>query len=305
MKLLITAAFFLLAACGSFVPNDVATKQNNANADCVSPGNQAAVNLQTTKTPPADDAEIKSRIAGKWLKEGAEDCNCGGCLDIQFDKQIDDFCVESNQIFVSANYQLDAANNRVNLFFKDTGELGAGGANLPWDKYDRKKPLATIDISKLNQKFITVDWLGFSEKGKPESGASKYGKWYAGRYFKKESQSGKTGAANAAKNFEAFLSEWRTAFKKRDKAALRELMAPDFSQFEIGDGADAFLKGIDSDEFFDWKFFDKFTVQKPRAGEPSANRKPTRYISYQHCSASFELNEKDVWQWKDFACGDD
>lgn len=305
MKLLITAAFFLMTACGSFVPNDVATKRTDANADYASPGNQSAVNLQTKKTPSVDDAEIKSRIAGKWLKEGAEDCYCGGCLDIQFDKQIDDFCVESNQIFVSANYQLDAANNRVNLFFKDTVELGAGGANLPWDKYDRKKPMATIDVSKSNQKFITVKWLGFSEKGKPESGGSEYGKWYAGRYYKQESQSGKNGAANAGKNFEAFLDVWRAAFKNRDKAALRELMAPDFSQYEIGDGADAFLKGIDSDETFNWKFFDRFSVQKPRAGEPSANRKPTKYISYQYCSASFELNEKDVWQWKDFSCGDD
>ena len=306
MKFLITALFLLLTtACGYSESSNAVIRPNNAANDPVSSNKQPAVNSQTAKPPTADEAGIKSRIEGIWLKEGKTECHCGSCLEIQFNKKIDDFCVESDQIFVSADYKLDAANNRVNLFFKDTTELGKGGANLPWEKYDREKPIAAIDISKTEQKFITVNWLGFTEKGGTTARAGEFGKEYTGRYFKKEAKSGKPTAANDGKNFDDFLNRWRTAFKAHDKAALKELMSPDFSQDVIGQGADVLLQGIDTDKNFNWKFFDKFSAQNTRPGDPSSDGKPIRYISYDACSASFELSGQNVWQWKNLACGDD
>ena len=305
MKFIFTTLLLILTAACGYSESNTAFKQKNAANDSIVVNTSPAVTSQSNTISATSKTGLKSRVEGIWLKEGETECHCGNCLEIQLDKQIDDFCVESNQIFVSANYEMDAANNRVNLFFKDTTDLGSGGARLPWDKYDRQKPLAVIDISKVNENYITVNWQGFSEKGNAESDAKKYGEWYAGRYFKKGAKTDKPADPKANNGFEAFFAKWQTAFRAHDKAVLKALMAPDFSQSEIGEGADAFLKGIDTDKNFDWKFFDKFSAQKPRTGDPSENGKPTKYVSYDFCSATFDMNDQNVWQWNDFTCGDD
>jgi hypothetical protein len=66
----------------------------------------------------ADIDSLKKQISGTWIKDGETECYCGQCLEIQFKKQIDDFCVESNQIFVSGSYRLDRKINRLNSFSK-------------------------------------------------------------------------------------------------------------------------------------------------------------------------------------------
>jgi hypothetical protein len=127
---------------------------------------------------------LKKQISGTWIKDGETECYCGQCLEIQFKKQIDDFCVESNQIFVSGSYLLDRKNKQVKFFFKDPTDLGVGGGRLPWRKFNRKKPIAIIDISKLSKNSIKVKWVGFSLTRKTTKGKFNYGRWYQGTYHK-------------------------------------------------------------------------------------------------------------------------
>lgn len=127
---------------------------------------------------------LKTRLTGKWLKVGvdaAEGCYCGSCLDIQFDKVEDNFCVEDNQIWVSAYYKLDEANKQVGIYFNEPTDLGTGGASLPWDLYDRKKPIGLIDISNIDKKILKVKWISFTEKSGKKA-FQPYGEWYAGDY---------------------------------------------------------------------------------------------------------------------------
>jgi hypothetical protein len=120
---------------------------------------------------PVNVKKIESLLRGQWQSQTATatDCECSssGCLDIQFNKTIDNFCVESNQVYVTAFYRLDAANQKAYLFFRDPSpDLGAGGNRMPWDMLDRKKPLATIDLSDLEgQRVINVAWHGFTQTG--------------------------------------------------------------------------------------------------------------------------------------------
>lgn len=111
------------------------------------------------------------------------DCPCNECLDIQFERVDESFCVAGNQIWVSAYFVLDEKNEQVKLYFKEPTDLGNGGAGLSWKKYDRKEPLAVIDISKAQQeKQIRVEWLGFSINGKKQK--DRYGELYEGIYYK-------------------------------------------------------------------------------------------------------------------------
>jgi len=146
------------------------------------------------KTTSGRDADLKTRLTGRWFPEGAEEdaheiegCYCGRCLDIQFDKSDGLLCVESNQIFVSAHYELDEANKKVALYFEEPTDLGRGGASLPWDEFDRKKPIAIIDASGIDKSTLQVKWLGFTRKAGVEKKESyeEFGGDYAGAYHRR------------------------------------------------------------------------------------------------------------------------
>lgn len=122
--------------------------------------------LEFAAKKPSSKAEIqlKKILTGKWKKEGAEGCFGEDCLDIQFDKTDESFCVIDNQIFVSVYYRLDLKKQEVFIFFKRTTDLGRGGLGMGWDRYDRKKPIGIIDISNLKNEKIVFKWIGFSYK---------------------------------------------------------------------------------------------------------------------------------------------
>jgi hypothetical protein len=128
------------------------------------------------------DLSVKE-IAGRWVKKGANasECVCGECIHITRDGKPILFCVESNQIYVHAHYQLNPDLRKAYLLFDDVAEVGTGGAALPWGKFDKQQPLAEIDLSRLAGGTISVEWLGLRKKG----GLAKehtFGKAYAGTY---------------------------------------------------------------------------------------------------------------------------
>jgi hypothetical protein len=88
--------------------------------------------------------EIKDRLKGTWQKEQTEGCLCGRCLKVDFDKVDDDFCVESNQIYVGAYYELDVVRRLVNIYFEKPIDMGMGVATLPWERFDKEKPIAIL-----------------------------------------------------------------------------------------------------------------------------------------------------------------
>lgn len=158
------------------------------------PANSPSPNATPAASPagsPGNVRKLVSLLRGKWQSQTATttecECSSSSCFDIQFNKPIPNFCVEYNQIYVSAYFRLDAANNKAYLFFKDPGkDLGMGAARMPWDKFDRKLPLATIDLSDLEaQHLIYVTWHGFTEAGAAKQRWRQIGSGYQGTYLKR------------------------------------------------------------------------------------------------------------------------
>ncbi|WP_136524320.1 hypothetical protein [Geomonas ferrireducens] len=126
--------------------------------------------------------EESNAINGKWVKLHAKSagCGCGECIDIQLGV-LQSFCVESNQIYLNVRYLLDAKLKRVYLFWESVVEVGSGGAALPWDKFDKRKPLAELDISTIKQGTIRMNWFGLRRWDNPSKRYS-LGDGYAGTY---------------------------------------------------------------------------------------------------------------------------
>lgn len=121
-------------------------------------------------------------IIGIWTKKGSNslECDCGGCINIRFQKVIK-FCIESNQIYLNVYYKLDRRLSRVYIFMHSVMEVGAGGAALPWDDFDKHQPLADIDVTNAKKGTVSVKWLGLRRKDNAEK-VYPFGDGYAGTY---------------------------------------------------------------------------------------------------------------------------
>lgn len=128
--------------------------------------------------------DAEKNIKGRWVKDGIaeQDCYCGECLDIDF-KDEKAFCVESNQIYVKAFYRYNRKQKELNLYFSEVAEVGLGGAALPWDDFDKEKPLATMDVSEAQMDKIIVKWLGFQSKA-DRNRKFPFGDAYTGTYHR-------------------------------------------------------------------------------------------------------------------------
>lgn len=165
----------------------------NALTATPTPAPSASPSPTPTPTPAVSAAEIRKLeglLTGKWQSQNAppDRCECDNsyCLNIQLNKTISDFCLQSNQVYVDARFALDAADKKAYLYFNKPGsDLGAGGGRMPWDKFDRTKPLATIDLSDMEeQRLIYVTWHGFTERGTARQRWRTIGSGFQGTYMK-------------------------------------------------------------------------------------------------------------------------
>jgi hypothetical protein len=192
----------LIAVVVYFVPSRRSTDRSSAD-----PQASPSVSLQPspTKTNSASPSPSASPVAsprnpeklmvlleGTWQSQKvppSETCECAndGCLKIQFNTSIRDLCVESNQVFINAAYKLDLAQNKAFLLLRSQGsDLGPGGMRLPWDRMDRSKPLATIDLVDLESKnVIYVFWNGFPIRGATDVRSRDIGGGFQGAYVKR------------------------------------------------------------------------------------------------------------------------
>lgn len=172
------------ASCRS----SASTSLNNlATLEKPSPTPTASVisNGETANQTNAMPTDASNIIVGKWKQKDADDCYCNQCLNIQFDAPDENFCVESNQIWISVFYELDEINKEVKIYFKEPTDLGRGGLGLEWKKFDRQKPIAIIDVSKVEDDEISLKWLGFTYKNTNRQESS-YGSQYEGVYQKQQ-----------------------------------------------------------------------------------------------------------------------
>jgi hypothetical protein len=123
------------------------------------------------QTPDRGPQSLMALLTGTWIRANATECTCGTCFKVDFRRDDEDFCVESNQISVRAQYRLRKDRKAVGLFLKEPGgDLGRGGASLPWNDFDKQRPLA-------------VKWTGFRNTKDPKK-TYELGNDYSGIYYK-------------------------------------------------------------------------------------------------------------------------
>lgn len=153
--------------------------ESNKNKQIEKSNSQISNEIFQTKNEKTEN--LKSRLKGLWIK----DENHWYCSSIKITFELTDFCVESNQIFGKVYYELNEEKKEVYMYFKEPTDLGNGGRFVPFNKMDKTKPIAVIDVSRvLAEDKITVKWLGFIEKKSKEK--YDYGIGYAGEYYKTE-----------------------------------------------------------------------------------------------------------------------
>tara|TARA_R100000935_G_scaffold37740_1_gene58864 strand:+ start:786 stop:1415 length:630 start_codon:yes stop_codon:yes gene_type:complete len=101
--------------------------------------------------------------AGKFIKIGEEQdnsCACY-CLSVNYSSN-SELCLTPSKMYI--NIRMAKVSNQVsNIFLVSPSSKNLEGKDMPWDKFDKDSPIATL-TSKSNGE-IEMDWLGFSING--------------------------------------------------------------------------------------------------------------------------------------------
>lgn len=116
-----------------------------------------------TKTNKPNQEIQTTTLTGNFIKMGEENdnsCTCY-CLEINSGGN-SELCLTPSKMYINIR-MAKATNNTTNVFYIAPSSKNTEGKDIPWAKFDKNKPIATI-TSKGNGE-IELDWLGFSING--------------------------------------------------------------------------------------------------------------------------------------------
>lgn len=119
------------------------------------------INTNKKDAPISDNAS--KGVEGQYLKIGEEaDINCGCyCLDVNFISN-SVLCLSPDKIYIDVKYK-KTSTNLINVFLVGPSDINSEGKEIPWDKFDRDIPIATLTPKSDGE--LDLDWLGFSING--------------------------------------------------------------------------------------------------------------------------------------------
>lgn len=131
--------------------------------DTVSGNNQHSTNSGSKTNPEVATDKGSKTMGGRYIKMGQEtdnSCACY-CLDLQNGAN-SELCLTPSKMYV--NIRIAKGNNNTsNIFYVSPSAKNTDGKDIPWAKFDKNIPIATI-APKGNGE-IELDWLGFSING--------------------------------------------------------------------------------------------------------------------------------------------
>ncbi|TVZ27383.1 hypothetical protein JM83_2420 [Gillisia sp. Hel_I_86] len=122
----------------------------------------ATSNTTASKNKTKPDLS-NSSLSGTYIKTGEEmdnSCACY-CVDINYTGN-SEMCLTASKIFINTRME-KAGNQTTNIFLVNPSSKNTEGKDIPWSKFDKNAPIATI-TSKGNGE-LELDWLGFSLNG--------------------------------------------------------------------------------------------------------------------------------------------
>jgi len=143
------------------------TSSNTADVASDTEVSDSNINSETSNTISSEDktkpAVTNSNLSGAYIKMGEEtdnSCACY-CVNINYNGN-SEMCLTPSKIFI--NTRMVKLNNKTtNIFLVNPSSNNTEGKDIPWSKFDKNAPIATI-TSKENGE-IELDWLGFSING--------------------------------------------------------------------------------------------------------------------------------------------
>lgn len=103
--------------------------------------------------------------------EAGTGCNCD-CLEISFTTP-SELCISRDQMYVTVRYE-KTGGNTANVYLVDPSNVENSEDELPWDEFDRKTPVATLDLQPNGT--VVLDWEGFHINGELATDYAIYGK---------------------------------------------------------------------------------------------------------------------------------
>lgn len=168
MTLTVIACFFILNSCKNQNSGNKNSEAGSASEKTLSEGSINSENndyedANTKSSSITDSEDSAATIESQYIKVGEEaDLNCACyCLDLNFTSN-SELCLSPDKIFINVKFE-KINSNLVNVYFVDASDINSEGKKIPWDKFDRKLPIATISPQPEGE--LDLDWIGFSING--------------------------------------------------------------------------------------------------------------------------------------------
>jgi hypothetical protein len=160
--------FFILNSCKNQDSGDKNSETGSAieksiSEDSTNSGNNDNKDAKTKSSTMTNSEGSAATIEAQYIKVGEEaDLNCMCyCLDLNFTSN-SELCLSPDNIYINVKYE-KTSNNLINVFFVNPSDINSEGEKIPWDKFDRNIPIATITPQPDGE--LDLDWLGFSING--------------------------------------------------------------------------------------------------------------------------------------------
>ncbi len=201
MKLFFTVLtmIFMLSSCKTDTEKDVRDQEFSLEEEISETENKNRENQNNATSRQEDTSGLNSpkeesnsknnstaTLAGNYIKAGLEnDANCTCyCLDVQFNST-SQLCLTPDKMYI--NVRFEKVNEKLgNVYLIAPSDRNTEGDAIPWSKFSRNIPVATITSTSQNNGEIDFDWLGFTINGDIAKDYALFGKkTLEGKYIKK------------------------------------------------------------------------------------------------------------------------
>lgn len=125
--------------------------------------NPSIENLSSEKKDKPIIEKPVTSLSGNFIKIGDEmdsSCSCY-CLAINYNGN-SELCLTPSKMYINVT-MAKVSDNLTNIFLVAPSSKNTEGMNIPWTKFDKNTPIATIKPKGNGE--IEFDWLGFSMNG--------------------------------------------------------------------------------------------------------------------------------------------
>jgi len=168
-KLILTTlcCFFILGSCKNQESRDTNSETGSglekSQSESITESGNNKDHSNTKSTSKTNSKNPAETIEGQYIRIGEEsDLNCECyCLDLNF-TSTSELCLSPDKLYINVKFEKTNA-NLINIYLTDPSDINSEGEKIPWAKFDRNIPIATI--APLPNGELDLDWLGFSIKG--------------------------------------------------------------------------------------------------------------------------------------------